>query len=154
MYLKKYNLKNKVALVTGAGKGLGKACAIALAEAGANLVIISRTQKDLNQVSKIIKKFKVKCKSYLCDVTDYDQIKSIITCGGGRKNKFLMNKIQEFLGSSIRLKLIDDFNIDGDFVESKAFAFLAIRSYEKMPISFPKTTGCLKSCTGGEVIEN
>ena len=54
---KKYNLKNKVALVTGAGKGLGKACAIALAEAGANLVIISRTQKDLNQVSKIIKKF-------------------------------------------------------------------------------------------------
>ena len=72
MYLKKYNLKNKVALVTGAGKGLGKACAIALAEAGANLVIISRTQKDLNQVSKIIKKFRVKCKSYLCDVTDYD----------------------------------------------------------------------------------
>ena len=78
MYLKKYNLKNKVALVTGAGKGLGKACAIALAEAGANLIIISRTQKDLNQVSKIIKKFRVKCKSYVCDVTDYDQIKSII----------------------------------------------------------------------------
>ena len=90
----------------------------------------------------------------LCISKNNDQIKSIITCGGGRKNKFLMNKIQEFLGSSIRLKLIDDFNIDGDFVESKAFAFLAIRSYEKMPISFPKTTGCLKSCTGGEVIEN
>ena len=76
MFLKKYNLKNKTALVTGAGKGLGKACAIALAEAGANLIIISRTQKDLNQVSKIIKKFRVKCKSCVCDVTDYDQIKS------------------------------------------------------------------------------
>ena len=78
MFLKKYNLKNKTALVTGAGKGLGKACAIALAEAGANLIIISRTKKDLNNVSKIIKKYKSKCRSYICDITNYDQIKSII----------------------------------------------------------------------------
>ena len=56
MYLKKINLKNKIALVTGAGKGLGRACAIALAEAGADIIIISRTQKDLDKVSKIIKK--------------------------------------------------------------------------------------------------
>ena len=78
MYLKKINLKKKVALVTGAGKGIGKACAIALAEAGADLIIISRTQKDLIQVSKIIKRFKSKCISYVCDVTNYNQIKNII----------------------------------------------------------------------------
>jgi NAD(P)-dependent dehydrogenase (short-subunit alcohol dehydrogenase family) len=78
MYLKKINLKNKTALVTGAGKGIGKACAIALAESGANLIVISRTQKDLNKVSKIIKKFKSKCKSYVCDVTNYQQIKKVI----------------------------------------------------------------------------
>ena len=75
---KKINLKNKTALVTGAGKCLGKACAIALAEAGAKVIIISRTQSDLDKVSKVVRKFKSKCVSYACDVTNYSQVKNFI----------------------------------------------------------------------------
>jgi len=78
--------------------------------------------------------------------------KNIIVSGGGRKNKFLLKSIVE--KNNISLKLIDDFGIDGDFVESQAFAYLAIRSYLKLPISFPETTGINKPCTGGVIIKS
>ena len=75
---KKINLRSRTALVTGAGKGLGKACAIALAEAGAKVIIISRTLSDLNKVEKIIKKTKGSCLKFECDVTDLNKFKSIL----------------------------------------------------------------------------
>ena len=77
MYLQKTEVKNKTALVTGAGKGIGKACAIALAEAGANVIILSRTKSDLDKVEKIIRKLKRKCTSFVCDVADYDELKNV-----------------------------------------------------------------------------
>ena len=75
-------------------------------------------------------------------------------CGGGRKNKILLKKIQENLSPNFKLRLIDDYKIDGDFIESQAFAFLAVRSVLQLPISFPNTTGCEKPCLGGELIKN
>ena len=47
-----------------------------------------------------------------------------------------------------------NMEVDGDFVESQAFAYLAIRSYLKLPISFPETTYVNKPCTGGIIIKN
>jgi len=76
--LKQINLKNKVALVTGAGKGIGKACAIALAQAGAKVIIISRTKSDLDKVSKIIKKTKGSSQSFVCDVTHISKFNTIV----------------------------------------------------------------------------
>jgi len=75
MYLKKINLKNKYALVTGAGKGLGRACSIALAEAGATVIGLSRTQSDLDKLQKDIKKVKGKLIKINCDVMNYSDLK-------------------------------------------------------------------------------
>ena len=78
-----------------------------------------------------------------------------IFCGGGRKNKFLMQSIENYLGNqNITLRDIDEYNFDGNFIESQAFAYLAIRSYLKLPISFPNTTRCEKAISGGDTIEN
>ena len=81
-----------------------------------------------------------------------------ILSGGGRKNKTLIksieNKIKKWRGLTQPLKYIDDYGIDGDFVESQAFAYLAIRSCLKLPISFPETTGCKKPCIGGVIVKN
>ena len=75
----------------------------------------------------------------------------IILCGGGRKNNFLVEKLKK---KNMNIKLIDNYGIDGDFVESQAFAYIAIRSYLKLPISFPQTTGCKEPCTGGVTVRN
>ena len=83
-----------------------------------------------------------------------EKIKDILLCGGGRKNRILIQKITQNLLPNINLKFIDDYDLDGDFIESQAFAFLAIRSIRQLPISFPNTTGCKEACAGGELIEN
>ncbi len=80
----------------------------------------------------------------------------LILCGGGRKNKFLIERMKKYSNQYFkgRLKMIDNFGIDGDYIESQAFAYLAIRSFLKLPISFPITTGCKKPCTGGVIVKN
>ena len=76
----------------------------------------------------------------------------VLISGGGRKNKFVVDNIRKILGNKILL--IDEFDFDGDFVESQAFAYLAIRSYLKKNITFPSTTGVKKPCSGGLLFKN
>ena len=78
----------------------------------------------------------------------------VLVSGGGRKNQTLIERIKSRTLKNLIIQPIDDYNIDGDFVESQAFAYLAIRSYLKLPISFPETTGCKKACTGGVIVKN
>jgi anhydro-N-acetylmuramic acid kinase len=52
------------------------------------------------------------------------------------------------------LEFIDNYNSNGDYIESQAFGFLAIRSFLNLPISFRATTGCKEFTVGGKLIEN
>ena len=61
--------------------------------------------------------------------------------------------IKKMVLNNITLEKIDKYGINGDFVESQAFGFLAIRSIMNLPFSFPDTTGCKKETTGGDIIK-
>ena len=76
----------------------------------------------------------------------------IYACGGGRKNYYLIERIEKKINNTIHQ--IEELNINGDFVESQAFAYLAIRSKLNLPISFPETTGCAKPVSGGLIVNN
>ncbi len=77
----------------------------------------------------------------------------VLVCGGGRKNHTLISKIKNYCLKDLNILSIDDYGIKGDFVESQAFGYLAIRSKLNFPISFPETTGCNKPSTGGELVK-
>lgn len=78
-----------------------------------------------------------------------------ILCGGGRKNQSLIDYLKFFLqDSSIRFTDIDEYELDGDYIESQAFGYLSIRSFLNLPISFPHTTRCKSPTLGGKINKN
>ena len=79
-----------------------------------------------------------------------------LICGGGRKNIFLIKCIKNYLlnKNNIILDLCEKYDLNGDYIESQAFGYIAIRSFLKLPLSFPKTTGCNFPTTGGKIVKN
>jgi 3-oxoacyl-[acyl-carrier protein] reductase len=105
------SLKGKNALVTGAGKGIGKAIALALAAEGVNLALIARTEKDLQSVATEVKKSGIKVALAIADVADIDAVDRAVgrlvsalgpidilinNAGIGRFGKFLELSPQEW----------------------------------------------------------
>ncbi len=72
------DLKNKIAIVTGAGKGIGRATALALAREGANLALASRTMSDLQSLAKEIGNLGRKALPVPTDVSRESDIKKLI----------------------------------------------------------------------------
>ncbi len=68
----------------------------------------------------------------------------------------MIDHIKNYLSNvnNITLEIIDNYNLKGDYIESQAFAFLAVRSFLNLPISFRTTTGCKEFTVGGKLVEN
>ncbi len=82
------------------------------------------------------------------------KISKIILTGGGRKNLFIC----QLLENDFKLKVINidecklnGHKLDGDFIEAEAMAFIAARSFYKLPYTFPNTTGVKEAISGGVV---
>ena len=74
--LKSFSLEGKTAIITGAGKGIGRAIALAVAEAGANVMLVARTETDLQQLQQEIGNGRTEYA--IADITDRQQIKSAV----------------------------------------------------------------------------
>jgi len=72
------SLKGKIALVTGGGKGIGRAIAIALANEGVHVGLIARTEKDLQSVADDIKSIGVKASIATADVSDIESVNAAV----------------------------------------------------------------------------
>ena len=73
-----FKLENKVSIVTGASKGIGKAIAKIFAQAGTHVVCVSRTKDDLNILKKEILNDGGSVSIYSCDVSNFDEVEGLI----------------------------------------------------------------------------
>ena len=71
-----------------------------------------------------------------------------------QKEVAIITESKDSIIPEIEFKDIDDYNLNGDYIESQAFAYLAIRSYLDLPISFPDTTSCKFPISGGVINKN
>ncbi|WP_040950018.1 SDR family NAD(P)-dependent oxidoreductase [Gorillibacterium massiliense] len=78
MYLPSFSVEGKTAIVTGAGRGIGRALAIGLAEAGADVALFARTQSDLEEVAAEVRKIGKKAYPLRVDVTQREEVESAV----------------------------------------------------------------------------
>jgi 7-alpha-hydroxysteroid dehydrogenase len=78
MLLDKFRLDGKVAIVTGAGRGIGQGCALAFAEQGASVVVAARTQEQVEATAEQARAFGVQAVPVVCDVMQRADLERLV----------------------------------------------------------------------------
>lgn len=111
---------------------------------------------DLQNGCATLEAFTVDCIVASLDSLPIAIPKLWVLAGGGWNNKVikrgLEEKLKQKLGSDVRIQHADDVGWSGQAMEAQIFAYLAVRSLEKLPLSLPGTTGVLKPLTGGKIV--
>lgn len=105
MFLPSFQLEGKKAAVTGAGRGIGRALAIGLAEAGADVALLSRTEGDLNETASIIRDMGREALVLPADVTKREDVHKALTDLYAQWGK--LDIIVNNAGMNIRSKALD-----------------------------------------------
>jgi 7-alpha-hydroxysteroid dehydrogenase len=76
--LDKFRLDGRVSIVTGAGRGLGRAISLALADAGADLVVTARTKEQIDETAEMVREMGRRALPVICDVTDSASVNAMV----------------------------------------------------------------------------
>jgi NAD(P)-dependent dehydrogenase (short-subunit alcohol dehydrogenase family) len=107
-----FSLQNRIALVTGAGRGIGRAIAIALAQAGAKIGITARTASELNDVVQTIQKAGGQAAAIVADLSQKHAPASILEQVTAKLGQIDVLVNNAGIGSSSDPKPVADFNDD------------------------------------------
>jgi NAD(P)-dependent dehydrogenase (short-subunit alcohol dehydrogenase family) len=103
----KFDLSGKVAIVTGGGRGIGRAIALGLANSGASVAVASRTQKEVDAVAEEIKKSGGKALAVVTDLTVNEQLENLVHLAlkeFGKIDILVNNAARSFLRSLMDLR--------------------------------------------------
>ena len=112
MCVELFSLRDKVALVTGAGKGLGKSMALALSESGAHVVVVSRTLSDIEATAREIQENGGKSLPIAVDVTKEEGVVRMVETilREFKTIDILVNNVGTFIGGPLLESSIEDWH--------------------------------------------
>jgi len=125
MILDRFGLAGKIAIVTGAGKGIGRGIAVGLAEAGADVALAARTESDLDEVAGVVEAIGRRALVVPTDVTDrealerlvdrtvdtFGRLDVVVNNAGGTMPRPAMATSERFLEQAFRFNVTSAFNL-------------------------------------------